>query len=318
MGYPLRFQPEPNTLFEITARTIDGRLYLCPSCPMVNDLIAGVFATAASKFDIKVVALAVLSNHYHTLILSPAGYDQVALFMQFVNSKLARIFNERLRRHGPFWDGRYSSIVVAKTEEMEQERLEYILGQGVRENLVAHAPQWPGVHAARALLNDGVIEGKWFNGTAAGKTKRQGREVKTTEVTTTTRLELVPLPSWEKLTRHERRERIAAMLRQIAAEAQAKREQAGKKPFGADNIKRQDPLSLPHSPPKRTRAPKFHADNPEFGIFAALYEIFVAVFRQAAEMLRGGDRNAPFPPGSFPPGLPFVRPKPQPFAPQPA
>jgi len=36
------------------------------------------------------------------------------------------------------------------------------------------------------------------------------------------------------------------------------------------------------------------------------YAWFVAAFRTAAEKLRAGDRAAPFPVGSFPPGLPFV------------
>ena len=36
------------------------------------------------------------------------------------------------------------------------------------------------------------------------------------------------------------------------------------------------------------------------------YAWFVAAFREAAEKLRAGDRNAAFPIGSFPPGLPFV------------
>jgi hypothetical protein len=47
------------------------------------------------------------------------------------------------------------------------------------------------------------------------------------------------------------------------------------------------------------------------------YREFVAQFRQAAEMLKNGDLNAPFPVGTFPPGLPYVRGKPPPFS-QPA
>jgi hypothetical protein len=42
---------------------------------------------------------------------------------------------------------------------------------------------------------------------------------------------------------------------------------------------------------------------------AEVYEIFAAfggAFREASKRLRLGDRNAPFPAGSFPPALPFV------------
>ena len=37
------------------------------------------------------------------------------------------------------------------------------------------------------------------------------------------------------------------------------------------------------------------------------YGLFLAAFRDAAELLKAGDRLAKFPVGSFPPGLPFVR-----------
>jgi hypothetical protein len=40
--------------------------------------------------------------------------------------------------------------------------------------------------------------------------------------------------------------------------------------------------------------------------FYKAYAWFVAAFRQAAEKLLQGDRNAAFPAGSFPPALPFV------------
>lgn len=40
--------------------------------------------------------------------------------------------------------------------------------------------------------------------------------------------------------------------------------------------------------------------------FYKAYSWFVAAFRSAAEKLKTGDREARFPAGSFPPGLPFV------------
>ncbi|MGH7485582.1 MAG: hypothetical protein ACREMY_08265, partial [bacterium] len=64
-----------------------------------------------------------------------------------------------------------------------------------------------------------------------------------------------------------------------------------------------------HRPPplERSPAPLCHA----FSVAArkAFYEAyawFVSLFRNAAEKLKSGDLNAPFPAGCFPPGLPFV------------
>ena len=59
---------------------------------------------------------------------------------------------------------------------------------------------------------------------------------------------------------------------------------------------------------KRSFAPRMHAFSREVRkAMVEAYAWFVAAFRKAAEKLRGGDRMARFPEGSFPPGLPFVR-----------
>ena len=41
-------------------------------------------------------------------------------------------------------------------------------------------------------------------------------------------------------------------------------------------------------------------------MFYELYAEFVSAFRTASEALRQGNRDVPFPAGSFPPALPFV------------
>jgi hypothetical protein len=41
-------------------------------------------------------------------------------------------------------------------------------------------------------------------------------------------------------------------------------------------------------------------------MFYEIYAEFVGAFRAAAEALRQGYRDVPFPAGSFPPALPFV------------
>jgi hypothetical protein len=58
---------------------------------------------------------------------------------------------------------------------------------------------------------------------------------------------------------------------------------------------------------KRSYAPLFHAATKRVrdGLVEA-YRAFVGAFREAAASLKAGDRDAMFPPGSFPPALPFV------------
>jgi hypothetical protein len=77
-------------------------------------------------------------------------------------------------------------------------------------------------------------------------------------------------------------------------------------PLGVERILKQRPHDRPRSS-KRSSAPRFHAVTREARrALRVAYRIFAAAFRRAAKRLRAGDRDAPFPLGSFPPALPFV------------
>jgi hypothetical protein len=115
------------------------------------------------------------------------------------------------------------------------------------------------------------------------------------------------LPCWEHLSAEAYRARVAELIGQIEADAAAKREQTGIEPLSRERILRQHPHSQPNQA-KKSPAPLFHAftKRARRELYEA-YAWFVAAFREAAEKLREGDRNARFPTGSFPPHLPFVR-----------
>ena len=83
---PLRYIP-PGSLVEVTSRTIQGRLLLRPS-HQVNDIILGVLGRALALFDVKVCALAVLSNHFHALLL-PADAAELARFMAHIKRNIS-------------------------------------------------------------------------------------------------------------------------------------------------------------------------------------------------------------------------------------
>ena len=117
---------------------------------------------------------------------------------------------------------------------------------------------------------------------------------------------LSPLPCWEDLPAELQRQRIAEIAEEIGAEAAARREGKGAIPMGADAVRRQDPHTRP-AKAKKSPAPLFHAATKRVREdLLNIYYAFVAAFREAAEKLKAGNRNAAFPIGSFPPGLPFV------------
>jgi hypothetical protein len=71
--------------------------------------------------------------------------------------------------------------------------------------------------------------------------------------------------------------------------------------LGVEAILAKDPLHRPASL-ARSPAPLVHAATKAVRkAFYDAYAWFVAAFREAADRLRLGDRNAPFPSGRFPP-----------------
>ena len=105
MPRPLRFQPEPWSVFFVTARCIHSRFLLRPSSK-TNALVVGVMAKAIQRFDVKLFGMCFMSNHYH-LLLSSKDAASLAQFMQYLNSNIARELGRLHNWREKFWSRRY-------------------------------------------------------------------------------------------------------------------------------------------------------------------------------------------------------------------
>ncbi len=307
MPRSLRYIPAPGTLIEVTTRTVHGRLLLKPT-PPVTQAVLGVLGRAQRLYGMVVHLVVVLSNHYH-LLLAPTDAKQLADFMGFVNSNIAREVGRLVDWREKFWGRRYQGIVVSDEVQAQLGRLEYFLANCVKENLVETPLEWPGVHCAPALLEGSKLEGTWFDRTAysraqkrrkAGDPPIQEDDYKTTEV-----LELTPLPCLANLSSTQQGEFIEGLIENVAAAAAANRKEKGVMALGAARLQKQHPHTQPNRS-KKSPAPRFHAYA--VAVHKALrnaYSAFAAAFRVASEKLRGGDRGALFPEGCFPPALSF-------------
>jgi hypothetical protein len=165
---------------------------------------------------------------------------------------------------------------------------------------------WPGVHAVRALLEGEVLEGLWFDRTKEYAARRRGETFDRLQYASREVLELDPLPCWKDLTEDQRRKRTASLVEDIEAEAAIRRKNVGIRPRGPAAVLAQNPLRRPLKT-KKSPAPAFHAASQAMRReLRDAYGWFLGAFRQAAEKLRAGDRNAIFPARSFPPALKFV------------
>ncbi len=300
----LRLVHERDTLVSITLRAVQGRSLFRPS-PELNDAILGVLGRAQRLYPIQVCSLSVLSNHLHLLLIADDA-RQVARFMTYLGSNLAREVNRQTGWSGPVFHDRYSMIVVTQEEAAQVERLKYVLAQGCKENLVARPRDWPGVQSARALLDGEPLTGHWIDRTQEYAARRHGKRIDPRHYTTEETLTLAPLPCWKHLPAEVYRARVTGLVEQIEREAAAERLRTGVRPLGRRAILSQHPHHRPVSIAK-SPAPLVHAATQAARrAFRAIYAAFVDAFREAAERLRRGDRTAVFPAGSFPPALPFV------------
>jgi REP element-mobilizing transposase RayT len=304
MSRPVRFVPGKKTLVEVTSRTIHGRFLLRPS-PLINEAFLGVLGRAQELYGVGVCAAVCLGNHVHLLLLvDDAG--QLARFMGYFNSNLAREAGRLSDWREKFWARRYRSIVISGEEAAQRERLKYVLANGCKEGLVEHPWEWPGVHSIKALLDGTPLTGQWFDRTQEYAARRRGEDFERLRFATAYTVQLSPLPCWEHLTPEMQRKRIAEIVEEVDAEAAAQREKTGKQPMGASVVQQQVPHDRPMKS-KKSPAPLFHAASKRVRkeLYAAYYA-FLGAFREASERWRAGDRTVVFPSGSFPPAPRFV------------
>lgn len=299
----IRFN-SPTGLSEITVRTFQNRPLLAP-IPEVVDLIIGILGRAQRTYGLAIHALVFLSTHYH-LLVTATDSAQLARFMGYVNSNIAREIGRLIGWNDKFWGRRYEAIPISDEDAAQVARLRYLLAHGVKEGLVARPEDWPGAHSWGALLGDGVLVGTWRDRTREYEAKRSRKSFDPLEFAESERVVLTPLPCWQGLEPAACRERLVDFHQNIVADGEAQRRVSGRSLPSPAALATLDPNVRPLKV-ARSPAPRVHAATQAVReTFRRAYLEFTVAFRAAADALKNGDRNAIFPAGSFPPHLPWV------------
>ena len=162
------------------------------------------------------------------------------------------------------------------------------------------------VQGVTAALAGKPLEGRWYNRTREYGERQRGEVVDAEAWATDEVLVLSPLPCWADLTDEVIGERVADLAEQASAEAALERKLTGREVLGVEKVLAMDPLSSPETV-ERSPQPRFHAFRAAiWKQMWVAYALVLAAYRDAAEKLKEGDREAVFPEGTFPPGLPFV------------
>jgi REP element-mobilizing transposase RayT len=290
-------------LREVGCRVMQARRLLRPG--RLNRLVHGCLARAQeNEPEVKVCAYAVMSTHYHLLVITPDA-PTLSRFMNVFQSALARAANRLYGWNSKFWDGRYSSVIVSDEPEVQLERLRYLLSQGCKEGLVASPLDWPGATSHAALMNGyDSIEGDWIDRTELYRRRRSGEQHLTErDVTSRNRVHLAKLPAFEHLSRAEYAAMVKLEIRAIERATRVRHHEEGTRPLGAAKVLAVDPQSRPETV-KRSPRPKFHATKDIYKLLCAAYRQFLEAYGAASDRLRAGKVGVVFPAGCFPPAMP--------------
>jgi hypothetical protein len=200
------------------------------------------------------MAFSLLSNHYHMIVRAECA-KRLARFVGYFNSNLAREVSRLTGWTGKIWDRRYQAILISSEEEVQVARFRYVLAHGVKENLVAHLRQWPGLQSGSSrTASPSPAPGSTAPRSispAAGRGRRSSlpRHPRDRDLLASPLLE-APLSGGLPATRrqHGRRDRGGRRRGQEAD---------GTEPLGASAILAQDPVSRPKRL-KKSPAPLLH------------------------------------------------------------
>ncbi len=295
--------------FHIISRVFQGRHLLRP-CRELNDTIVGIVSRGLELFpSVRLFALAFMSNHMH-LMLQGASHE-VPNFVGFIKREISRRWggNENVRWPGTMWHEYLATALP--TEESQEKCFEYVLSQGVKENLVERPQDWPGVHTAKAVMGSGQLEGKWFDATGYARARDAARKrvrtaaVKRSEFIAKRKFGFTPIPAWRALSRSDYVLRAREMIDNVVKTARDARAKSGASVAGEKRV-RSTPLSristlAPQPWFERRRRMICWADkkHPATRAYVAAYWHFQEAFAAASEAYRSGDLKAPFPPRSF-------------------
>ena len=286
MGRPLRLF-EPDGIYFITGRCLQGRLLLRPSTS-TNKIIGGVLAKAIHKLGVDVFAFAFTSNHFHMLVRSHSL--SIPAFMQYLRSNIAKQVGAEVDWRGKFWDRRYDAEAVIDDDALIG-RLRYILAHGVKERLVRRCCDWPGLTSHPELLGNTPRAFAW----PAAKGSNSAEQ--------TLPLTLAVLPPFESMNENQRTEHIRVMEKAIEEENDSTH---GPGVLGCKRILRQHPHAKPQTLARRRR-PLCHSSTREgYLAYREKYREFAAAYRAASQLRSISVEPEDFPVYSYRP--PWMRP----------
>lgn len=159
MSRPLRVE-YPGAIWHVTSRGNERREIFRDDSDRKE--LLSVLGRTVELFGWKVLAYALMGNHYHLLLETPE--PTLSRGMRQLNGVYTQTFNRRHRRVGHLFQGRFKAIVVERESHL-LELARYVVLNPVRAGIVqsAGASTWTSYRATAGLeRNPGWLAANWI------------------------------------------------------------------------------------------------------------------------------------------------------------
>ena len=270
----------------VTRRCSERRFFLRP-CEQTNAIFRYTLAVVAQRYNVRVHAFCVLSNHYHLVLTD--SHAKLPDFHRDLDGLVARATNCSLGRWESFWDPDSYSAVRLESREAVLEKMVYVLANPVAAGLVRRGHEWPGLWSAPSQIGGGFITSE--------RPKGFFREAGPMPASAGLQLERPPgFESDESFV-----VALSRGLREAEDRAAAVVGREGRSFVGPARVLAQKPTARPApGEPRRTLSPRVACRN-KWGRIEALLRLaaFGRAYREALGAWRTGMREALFPPGTW-------------------
>lgn len=276
----------PDTTYVVTRRCVQRQFFLLP-VPDIQNFFLYCLAYAARRFDVRVHALCVMSNHFH--LVGTDVFAQMPNFMQWLDCMLARGLNRFHGRRGYFWEGGSYNCVKPIEPGDVLDKMVYTVVNPVAAGLVPRGEDWPGLRTG--TLEDGP---ETFHVTKP----HLFFDPNNLDLPETVDLVVAPPEAFERL---EEGVSYQEVVEQKEAEIRAKFEAEGRSFLGRKRVLEQKATDTPTTEEPRGRLrPHVACKNKELRILvlAALVR-WREAYRQALKEFARGARDVLFPAGTY-------------------
>ena len=278
----------PGRTYMVTRRCSERRFFLRPDHETNNAFIY-CLAMAASRTNVKVIFVHAASNHYHAGIYDQDGrYPE---FLHYFHEFLAKSQNALRGRFESFWSSEQTSVVRLIEPSDIIDKMLYALTNPVKDPLVEHVWEWPGVNSCEATLNDTAL--------TASRPRHFFR--KDGSMPESVELGLIRPQGHEGMSHDEFATLIKDRVLAFEAATAANRRTKGIHVLGRESILRQDWKASPDSKaPHFNMSPRVAARN-KWARIEALQrnKTFLDAYLAAREQLKAGAKDVIFPPGTW-------------------